>query len=139
MDLREMLDIENDSFPHPWNEKAFKYCLSHRRIAGSVAVQKDRVIGYMLYEFHPDRLHLVNLAVSFESRRQSVGKSMVGKLIHNKLTERRTEIYAEVSEWNDAGIAFLKGCGFLGYGVDSGHYDNGEDAYLFRFRKGGAV
>lgn len=133
-DLPEVLDIEQASFPHPWDEETFVECLRQRNCIGMVAEHKDRVVGYMVYEMHKNRLHVLNLAVSTESRRQGVGTAMVAKLI-SKLRETRQSIFAEVSEWNDAGIYFLRDCGFWCTAISHGHYDNGEDAYVFRFRK----
>jgi ribosomal-protein-alanine N-acetyltransferase len=133
-DMPEVLDIESASFPHPWDEATFINCLRQRNCIGMVVEQKDRVVGYMIYEMHKNRLHVLNLAVSTESRRQGVGTAMVAKLI-SKLRLGRQSIFAEVSEWNDAGIFFLRDCGFWCTAVAHGQYENGTDAYVFRFRK----
>ena len=133
-DMPEVLDIEAASFPHPWDEATFINCLRQRNCIGMVVEQKDRVVGYMIYEMHKNRLHVLNLAVSTESRRQGVGTAMVAKLI-SKLRLGRQSIFAEVSEWNDAGICFLRDSGFWCTAVAHGHYDNGTDAYVFRFKK----
>jgi ribosomal-protein-alanine N-acetyltransferase len=133
-DMPEVLDIEKASFPHPWDEATFINCLRQRNVIGMVCEEKDRVVGYMVYEMHKNRLHVLNLAVSTESRRQGVGTAMVAKLV-SKLRLGRQSIFAEVSEWNDAAIYFLRDSGFMCSAVSHGHYDNGEDAYVFRFRK----
>ena len=95
-DLPEVLDIEAASFPHPWDEATFINYLRQRNVIGMVCEEKDRVVGYMVYEMHKNRLHVLNLAVSTESRRQGVGTAMVAKLI-SQLSERRQSIFAEVS------------------------------------------
>lgn len=132
--LNEVIAIEQASFPHPWDEETFIRCLRQSNCIGFVAEQKDRVVGYVIYQMHKNRLHILNLAVSTESRRQGVGTALIARLI-SKLTPLRMMIFTEVSEWNDDGIGFLKACGFKATSVASRHYDTGEDAYVFRFRK----
>jgi ribosomal-protein-alanine N-acetyltransferase len=133
-DLPAVLAIEQESFPAPWDEPQFIYFLRKRDCIGMVAEQADRVVGFMLYQFHPKRLHLLNFAVAAECRRQGVGAAMVTKLASKLSTGRRDSIGLEVSEANLPGQLFFKSQGFLAVSVIRDFYDNGDAAYRMRLR-----
>ncbi len=67
-DMLEVLDIESGSFEFPWSEEGFLRCLRQRNCMGMVAEYDGRVLGFMMYEFHKDQLHVLNLAVRSDVR-----------------------------------------------------------------------
>src|SRR4051794_2179274 len=79
-DMNEVLEIENEGFEFPWSEDDFIRCLRQRNCIGMVAEHEDRVIGFMIYELHKARLHLLNFAVRRGLRRRGAGRQMLGKL-----------------------------------------------------------
>lgn len=134
-DMPEVLDIENEAFEFPWQEEDFIRCLRMRNVIGMVAEQDDRVVGFMIYELHKTRLHLLNFAVAQPCRRRGVGGQMVQKLISKLSTQRRTRIVLEVRETNLAAQLFFKKCAFRAVSVLRDFYtDTTEDAYLMQFR-----
>ena len=80
-DRSSVLAIENDSFDNPWSQDDFIRCLQNRNCIGMVAEHDSRVVGYMIYELHKNRLHILNFAVSQGSRRTGVGRQMLEKLM----------------------------------------------------------
>ena len=80
-DMPEVLAIENDSFEFPWCEDDFLRCLRQRNCIGMVAEHDDRVVGFMIYELHKARLHILNFAVGTRFRRLGVGTQMIEKLV----------------------------------------------------------
>ena len=80
-DMAEVLEIENEGFEFPWSEDDFIRCLRQRNCIGMVAEHEDRVVGFMIYELHKTRLHLLNFAVGKDFRRRGVGAQMLAKLI----------------------------------------------------------
>jgi ribosomal-protein-alanine N-acetyltransferase len=105
-----------------------------------VAEQGEKVIGFMVYELHKTKLHILNFAVLPASRRQAVGAQMVGKLISKLSSHRRTRITLEVRVNNLVAQLFFRSQGFLALRVLRAYYeDTGEDAYLMEYRLGGAV
>ena len=62
-DMPEVLDIENRSFEFAWTEEDFIRCLRQRNCIGMVAEHDERVVGFMIYELHKNRLHILNFAV----------------------------------------------------------------------------
>jgi [ribosomal protein S18]-alanine N-acetyltransferase len=138
-DMADVLAIEADSFEFAWCEQTFVKCLRQRNTIGMVAERDGQVVGYMVYELHLKRLHLLNFAVAKVSRRQGVGLAMVRKLVSKLSSDRRTRIYLEVRETNLAAQLFFKSCGFRAVGVLSYFYqDTSEDAYQMAYRYEGA-
>lgn len=134
-DMPAVLAIESQSFEFSWNEDDFIRCLRQRNCIGMVAERDDQVVGFMIYELHKNRLHILNFAVSKEIRRQGIGQSMVGKLLSKLSHERRNRIMLEVRETNLDAQLFFKGLGFRAISVLRDFYDDTvEDAYLMQYR-----
>jgi ribosomal-protein-alanine N-acetyltransferase len=134
-DMAEVLDIENRSFEFPWTEEDFIRCLRQRNCIGMVAEYEERVVGFMIYELHKNRLHILNFAVHPDFRRQGVGSQMAGKLAGKLSHQRRNRIQLEVRETNLAAQLFFRDVGFRAISVLRDFYeDTVEDAYLMQLR-----
>jgi ribosomal-protein-alanine N-acetyltransferase len=134
-DMPAVLGIENKSFEFSWNEEDFIRCLRQRNCIGMVAEENDKVVGFMIYELHKTRLHILNFAVADESRRNGVGLAMVSKLLGKLSHERRNRIMLEVRETNLEAQLFFKSIGFKAVSVLRDFYeDSEEDAYLMQYR-----
>src|SRR5262249_26764482 len=68
-DMPEVLQTEQDSFEYSWTEEDFLRCLRQRNCIGMVAEQGEKVVGFMIYELHKAKLHILNFAVHPASRR----------------------------------------------------------------------
>jgi len=134
-DMPEVLDIENRSFEFAWTEEDFIRCLRHRNCIGMVAEHDERVVGFMIYELHKNRLHILNFAVHPEFRRRGVARGMVRKLIGKLSPQRRNRILLEIRETNLAAQLFFRETGFRAISVLREFYeDTPEDAYLMQYR-----
>jgi ribosomal-protein-alanine N-acetyltransferase len=100
-----------------------------------VAECDGRVVGYMLYELHKNRLHVLNFAVAADMRRRGVGRVMASKLVGKLSPDRRTRVMLEVRETNLPAQLFFRACGFRAISVVRDFYnDSPEDAYVMQFR-----
>jgi len=134
-DMPAVLAIEGQSFEFSWNEDDFIRCLRQRNCIGMVAEQDEQVVGFMIYELHKNRLHILNFAVAKEMRRQGIGRAMIGKLLSKLSHERRNRIMLEVRETNLEAQLFFKGLNFRAISVLRDFYDDTvEDAYLMQYR-----
>jgi len=105
-----------------------------------VAEQGEKVVGFMIYELHKSKLHILNFAVHPPCRRAGVGGQMVSKLISKLSSHRRTRITLEVRETNLAAQLFFRTQGFRAVRVLRSYYeDSGEDAFLMQYNLGGEV
>ncbi len=134
-DMPAVLSIEEASFEFPWCEEEFIRCLRQRNCIGMVAERNDQVVGFMIYELHKSRLHLLNFAVDPSVRRQTIGRSMLDKLVSKLSQDRRNRIMLEVRETNLDAQLFFKQLGFRAISVLRDFYeDTTEDAYVMQFR-----
>lgn len=134
-DMAEVLEIETEGFEFPWCEDDFIRCLRQRNCIGMVAEHNDRVVGFMIYELHKTRLHLLNFAVGRSVRRQGVGTQMLSKLVAKLSSQRRTRILLEVRETNVPAQLFFRAMSFRAVSVLRDFYDDTtEDAYLMQHR-----
>ena len=134
-DMPEVLQTEQESFEFSWTEEDFLRCLRQRNCIGMVAEQGERVVGFMIYELHKQKLHILNFAVHPAYRRLHVGSQMVAKLISKLSSHRRTRITLEVRETNLSAQVFFSKQGFKAVRVLRAFYeDSGEDAYLMEYR-----
>jgi ribosomal-protein-alanine N-acetyltransferase len=134
-DMPEVLQTEQASFDFAWTEEDFLRCLRQRNCIGMVAEQGEKVVGFMIYELHKTKLHILNFAVHPTCRRVGVGAQMVAKLISKLSSHRRTRITLEVRETNLVAQLFFRSQGFRAVRVLRGYYeDSGEDAFLMQYQ-----
>ena len=134
-DMPEILRIEQSSFEFPWSEEDFVRCLRQRNCIGMVAEADERIVGFMIYELHKNRLHILNFAVGAEFRRNGVGRQMAAKLVSKLSYQRRTRILLEVRETNLDAQLFFRNVGFRAVSVLRDFYeDTTEDAYMMEHR-----
>ncbi len=133
-DMNEVLRIEGASFEFPWTEDDFVNCLRQRNCIGMVAEHDERAIGFMIYELHKSRLHVINFAVDPRYRRRGVGTQMLQKLVGKLSHQRRCSILLEVRETNLQAQLFFRENLFRAVSVIRDFYDDTtEDAYLMQY------
>ncbi|MCE9544499.1 MAG: ribosomal protein S18-alanine N-acetyltransferase [Planctomycetia bacterium] len=133
-DMPEVLEIERTAFEFPWFEEDFVRCLRQRNCIGMVAEHDERVVGFMIYELHKTRLHILNLAVAPTFRRHCIGGQMVAKLLSKLSHQRRNRVVLEVRETNLAAQLFFRQSGFRAVSVLRSYYeDTPEDAYVMQY------
>ena len=134
-DMPEVLAIEHASFEFPWCEEEFLRILRQRNCIGMVAEQGEKVVGFMIYELHKQKLHILNFAVHPGCRRRRIGSQTIAKLIGKLSGHRRTRITLEVRETNLPAQLFFRSQGFKAMRVLRAFYeDSGEDAFLMQYR-----
>jgi ribosomal-protein-alanine N-acetyltransferase len=133
-DMPEVLQTEQESFEYSWTEEDFLRCLRQRNCIGMVAEHGEKVVGFMIYELHKAKLHILNFAVHPTCRRGAIGAQMVAKLISKLSNHRRTRITLAVRERNLAAQLFFRAQGFRAIRVLRAYYeDSGEDAFLMQY------
>ena len=139
-DMPEVLQIEQDSFDYSWTEEDFLRCLRQRNCIGMVAEHGEKVVGFMIYELHKSKLHILNFAVCPANRRTGIGSQMIAKLVGKLSSHRRTKITLAVRETNLNAQLFFRVQDFKALKVLRNYYeDSGEDAYLMQFKIGDEI
>ena len=136
-DMPDVMGIEVASFEYAWTEDDFLRCLRQRNCIGMVAERGDTIVGFMIYELHRTKLHVLNFAVHPSVRRSGIGGQMVSKLVYKLCSHRRQKISLAVREGNTAAQLFFRAHKFKASRVLRNYYeDSGEDAFQMEFRVG---
>lgn len=133
-DLDALLLIESRSFSSPWTRQQF---LSEfqQPYAFVLVVRKPglkTILGYIVYWLLFDELHILNLAVSPEARRQGIGRTLVEKTLKTAKSRQCQSAWLEVRPSNLAAIALYQSQGFEAVMTRKRYYsDTGEDALIY--------
>jgi ribosomal-protein-alanine N-acetyltransferase len=139
-DMPEVLAIENAVYEYPWGEDDFVRCLRQRNCIGLVAEHNEQVVGFVIYELHKSRLHMLNMAVHPAYQRKGVGTQLIQALLKKLHPDRRSRIMLEVRETNLAAQLFFRAVGGRAISVLREFYEEtDEDAYLMQIRLPGTT
>jgi ribosomal-protein-alanine N-acetyltransferase len=127
----EVLAIENRVFPDPWSRQSFTAELEKSPLPfARVARRAGAVVGYLIAWFIYDEVHLGNLAVHPDCRRQGIGRALLAELVNKSRRRGATFITLEVRARNAAAIALYSEFGFQAVAVRKGYYGGREDAVI---------
>ncbi len=134
-DMPDIMGIELASFEYSWTEDDFLRCLRQRNCIGMVVERGHTILGFMVYELHRTRLHLLNFAVHPGVRRTGIGGLLASKLIYKMCSHRRQKVTLAVREGNTQAQMFVRAHRFSAAKVLRGYYeDSGEDAYEMEYK-----
>ncbi len=133
-DLPGIIKIEKDTYPSPWDEKAFKCELSKAQSgAGIFLITKTReedIAGYAAGDFIVDYLHITNMAVKKEYRKRGIGGEFLRKLESETVKKGFSSITLEVNEKNSGAINLYKKNGFYEKGRRKNLYEGKYDGII---------
>jgi [ribosomal protein S18]-alanine N-acetyltransferase len=134
-DIDQIVAIENDSFPTPWSANLFRNEISSpisRLLVARVGCEREgQVAGYLVYWQVADEIHLHNIAVRRDMRRQGVASRLLGEAVRRSRLKGAHWLTLEVRRSNDAAQRFYAKFGFSVRGIRPGYYtDTGEDALI---------
>lgn len=136
-DMPEVLDIE-DATNGGWSEEDFLRVLRQRNAIGMVCEglkeHREKVLAFMIYELHKERLEVMTMRVHPEFQRRDVGTQMVEKLVSKLSSHRRFEIRTTIPETNLGAAMFLRAMRFLAVELRRGEFDGGDvDGYVMSY------
>jgi ribosomal-protein-alanine N-acetyltransferase len=135
-DLPEVLDIERESFSSPWTEGMFTRELNSTHsvcLAARINVEGKSVIvvAYIIFWLVADEVHLHNLAVKKEYRRQGLAFNLMEAMAEIAGKNEITDQTLEVRKSNTEAIKLYEKCGFVVKGIRPLYYtDTHEDALI---------
>ena len=120
--------IEAECFSHPWSKKSLEESLEKENSLFLVAVEDEKVIGYVGMEVIVDEGYIFNVAVSADYRRRGVGYALVRELVTYSMKNSLCFITLEVRESNSAAIALYSKFGFIKAGERKNYYSDPTEA-----------
>jgi ribosomal-protein-alanine N-acetyltransferase len=97
-----------------------------------VARQSGKIRGFLLAWDVADEVHLLDLVVDAEHRRQGIARALMSVLLEHVRSRRAGSILLEVRKSNDAARKLYESTGFTVAGERARYYADGEDAVLMR-------
>ena len=125
-ELQEIMEIEKESFEHPWSKPMF---LSENQ-SFVLACYSNNIIGYLCYSTVLDECHILNIAVKPLFRKKGIAESMLKKLFELSESKGINFFYLEVSDRNLAAINLYLKLGFKKLGIRKKYYEDGSDAIV---------
>lgn len=138
-DLLEVVEIEEHSGLSRWGWGAYYAELlgSNRslmlvaRIARPQHYQANRIAGYIVARLGAHEIHINNVAVRPEYRRQGIGAALLNHVLEEGRRLKAITAFLEVRAGNSLAQALYKKCGFTSVGRRPGYYSTPpEDALI---------
>jgi ribosomal-protein-alanine N-acetyltransferase len=134
-DIDQIIAIERDSFPTPWSAGIFRGEIASP-ISRVLVAKFDRdpgapVAGYLVYWQVVDEIHLHNIAVRRDMRRQGIASRLLREAVRCSSLKGAKSLTLEVRRSNLIAQRFYEKFGFSVRGVRSGYYaDTNDDALI---------
>lgn len=134
-DIPRVLQIDRAACKCAWTEADLMDVLRQRNVVAMCAVRDEELVGFMVYELHPECLNVRRFAVDPPAQRQGVGAAMFRELVNKLFRQNRTSIVLVIRDDQDAACLFLRAVGALAENVIQDYWHDGSDAYVFVFYK----
>ena len=130
--IKDIIDIENNSYGYPWSEKIFNDCLKNNYFC-RVLILDNILIWFLISSIIQDECHIMNLCVDIKYRGSGYGRFMLNKL-HNEIKNHNFKIvFLECRPSNKSAMSLYKSEGYNEVGIRRNYYPapNGyEDAIM---------
>ncbi len=144
-DVDQVLAIEKASFSMPWSRNLF---LSEFRSPGVSTLMvalaggqtARRVIGYVVFWLVTDEMHILNLAVTPDFRRNGIARKLVLAALKRAHEKGAKRSFLEVRASNAAAQKLYASLGFTGTSMRKEYYDAPvEDAVMMTLKEGAFI
>ena len=131
--IPQIAELEKMCFHDPWSESSISSELNNRLSLWLVAVENDRVVGYVGSQTVLGETDMMNIAVHPEFRKQGVATTLINNLICALNRQGSRSLMLEVRCSNAAAISVYENLGFCEVGRRKNYYRNPkEDALIMR-------
>lgn len=116
-DLDEILDLERESFSHPWTRRNLGHALDRGQLVvlrapGPAANGRRGILGYCVFEVVAGELHVHNLAVDPGRRGEGLGRRLLDIVLWVGSRRGARAAVLEVRESNWAALQLYYSVGF---------------------------
>ena len=129
----QIAELEKICFNDPWSEKSIASELDNRLSLWLVAMDGDRVTGYVGSQSVLGETDMMNIAVHPDFRRRGIAEELVMKLVEELKVRGNHSLMLEVRVSNDPARNLYEKLGFQQVGLRKNYYRNPkEDACILR-------
>lgn len=136
-DIDDVIRVETSCYPCPWTPEMFLQELQREQAHIEVLRrQRDKqVVGFINHWAVLDELHMLNVAVLPQERRQGHARRLIEHMLAFARQSSCRVVMLEVRRSNESALAMYRNFGFSSVGVRPGYYaDNNEDAILMNLQ-----
>lgn len=127
----QVAQLEGICFQDPWSERSIASELENPLSLWLVAMEKDRLLGYVGSQTVLDETDMMNVAVDPAARRQGVAWALIQELTAQLKQRGSRKLSLEVRASNLGAIRLYESLGFVRLGCRPGYYRNPrEDAWI---------
>ena len=131
--VAQIAELEKLCFSDPWSEKSIASELNNPLSAWFVALDGERVVGYVGSQSVLGWADMMNLAVDSQYRRRGIAEQLVDVLVSHLKACDVTCLTLEVRVSNQPAIALYEKLDFVQVGRRPNYYHNPkEDALILR-------
>ena len=134
-DLKQVMEIENLCFKHPYKEKDLIYEISENPVSNvwvmeytAKALGIKSIVGFVDYWVTFDSGTICQIAVHPDIQRSGIGSMMLKEVIKDAYAKRVRTLTLEVRKGNEKAIRFYEKFGFKISHSKPAYYSDGEDA-----------
>ena len=134
-DLKQVMEIENLCFKHPYKEKDLIYEISENPVSNvwvmeytAKALGIKSIVGFVDYWVTFDSGTICQIAVHPDIQRSGIGSMMLKEVIKDAYAKRVRTLTLEVRKGNERAIKFYEKFGFKISHSKPAYYSDGEDA-----------
>ena len=136
LDLKNVVEIENRAYAHPWTMGNFRDSIQagHRCV---LLTYGDAIIGYSVVLIAANEAHLLNLTIAPEWQRKGHGRALLLHLASLAITEFASSFFLEVWPSNPRARALYESLGFKAIGLRRNYYPaqaGREDAIVMELK-----
>jgi ribosomal-protein-alanine N-acetyltransferase len=133
LDLAQAAALEVLCFSDPWPPSAFQRYLSLAEALALTAKNGATIDGYLIARRYGKLLHIANLAVHPERRRQGIGGALLRTALDHARQRGCVSALLDVRRSNSAAFALYATLGFRPVGIKQRYYRRPiEDAVVMR-------
>ena len=131
--VSQVAQLEKLCFRDPWSENSVASELNNPLSLWLVAVEGEKVAGYVGSQSVMGESDMMNVAVHPDFRRQGIGERLILDLIDQLNQRGNHSLTLEVRASNVSAIALYRKLGFVQVGLRKNYYRNPkEDALILR-------
>ena len=129
----QVAELEKMCFHDPWSEASVASELGNPLSLWLVAVDGEKVVGYVGSQTVIDMTDMMNIAVHPDFRRRGVAKMLVERLVDALKDRQSRRLMLEVRASNTGAQLLYEILGFVQVGIRKNYYRNPkEDALILR-------
>ena len=131
--VTQIAELEKICFNDPWSEKSISSELENRLALWLVALDGERVAGYVGSQSVLGETDMMNIAVHPDYRRQGIAENLVVSLVGALKEKGNHSLMLEVRVSNEPARTLYEKLGFIQVGLRKNYYRNPkEDACILR-------